>query len=117
MAGCEHSTALLRIEHKVLLPASLAPGASMPAQGTRVVLAVRPEKLIIEPPTAAPGRALPARIENVVYVGTAVHLHLRTERGARLLAYRQNSTALPAHIHPGANVQVSWQSDAARLVE
>jgi putative spermidine/putrescine transport system ATP-binding protein len=117
MAGCEHSTALLRIEDTTLLSASLAPGASMPAQGTRLVLAVRPEKLIIEPPTAALGRTLPACIENVVYVGTAVHLHLRTERGARLLAYRQNSTALPAHIHPGANVQVSWEADAARLVE
>jgi hypothetical protein len=92
-------------------------GRPIPAQGTRVMLAVRPEKLIVESSDDGPTHALPAQIEALVYVGTAVHIHLRTGTGTRLVAYRQNTTPMPSHLHPGARVHVSWDAAAARLVE
>jgi hypothetical protein len=42
---------------------------------------------------------------------------MRISTGIRLLAYRQNTTAMPPHLHSGARVQVSWDAAAARLVE
>jgi putative spermidine/putrescine transport system ATP-binding protein len=117
IAGRDQSTVLLRIEDDALLPATVAPRAPLPAEGTRVIVAVRPEKLIIEPRRVGLGQPLRARLENLVYVGTAVHFHLRTDRGARLVGYRQNTAGLPPHLHPGAQVQISWEADAARLLE
>jgi putative spermidine/putrescine transport system ATP-binding protein len=117
IAGSGQSTVLLRLEDHALLLAAVPPPASVPPEGTRVVVAVRPEKLIIEAQSAARERVLHARLENLVYVGTAVHCHLRTRTGARLVGYRQNNAALPPHLYPGADVQISWEPDAARLLE
>jgi putative spermidine/putrescine transport system ATP-binding protein len=115
--GHEQSSVLLRMDDGVLLIAAVASGASAPAPGTRVTLAVRPEKLIVESSDARRTHALPAQVEALVYVGTAVHIHLRTGTGTRLVAYRQNTTAPPPHLHPGARVQVSWDAAAARIIE
>lgn len=114
VAGREQSAVLLRMDDGAVMVAS---GASMPAQGTRVTLAVRPEKLIVASSEDRRTRALPAQIEALVYVGTAVHIHLRTGTGTRLVAYRQNTTQLGSHLHPGARVHVSWDVAAGRLVE
>jgi spermidine/putrescine ABC transporter ATP-binding subunit len=114
VAGHEQTGVRLRMDDGTVM---VACGASMPVQGTRATLAVRPEKLIVEASDPAREHALPAQIEAMVYVGTAVHMHLRTGTGARLVAYRQNTTALPPYFHPGARVQVSWDATAARIVE
>jgi spermidine/putrescine ABC transporter ATP-binding subunit len=94
--------------------ASLPSGTSAPADDTRVVTAIRPEKLVLNAPER--GAMLQARLEEVVYVGTAIHYHLRTLAGTRLVAYRQNGTAAPPGLTPGANVAVSWDRDALRLL-
>jgi ABC-type Fe3+/spermidine/putrescine transport system ATPase subunit len=114
VAGYAQSRVLLRMHDGAVM---VACGASMPVQGTRATLAVRPEKLIVEDSNVTREHALSAQIEAMVYVGTAVHMHLRTGTGARLVAYRQNTTALPPYLHPGARVQVSWDPTAARLLE
>ncbi len=87
-----------------------------PAEGVKVVVAVRPEKLVVGATGMSRGTALPARVEAVVYVGTAVHVHLRASTGERLIAYRQNDSAAPVALAPGAEVVVSWSPEAARLL-
>jgi len=87
-----------------------------PAEGVKVVVAVRPEKLVVGAPGTSHSPALPARVEAVVYVGTAVHYHLRAATGERLIAYRQNDAAAPVALAPGAEVVVSWPATAARLL-
>jgi len=59
--------------------------------------------------------ALHARLDDPVYVGTAVHYHLRTAAGTRLVAYRQNNSPPPGLL-PGTSVLVSWEADAVRVL-
>ena len=42
--------------------------------------------------------------------------HLRAATGERLIAYRQNNAAAPVTFGPGAEVVVSWDPGAARLL-
>ena len=102
------ATVLVSLADGALVQATVPAGAAVPADGAKVVVAVRPEKIVIA--AAGPQRAgsLRARLDNLVYVGTAVHFHLRTAGGVRLVAYRQNNAALPPTLHPGAEVQLSW---------
>ena len=93
-----------------------ASGQNAPAEGVKVVVAVRPEKLVVGATGMSRGTALPARVEAVVYVGTAVHVHLRVATGERLIAYRQNDSAAPVALASGAEVVVSWPPEAARLL-
>jgi hypothetical protein len=51
-----------------------------------------------------------------VYLGTAIHYYLRTPGGERLIAYRQNDAAALQGLTPGAEVTVSWEPDAVRVV-
>ncbi len=115
VAALDGKTVLLRLDDGGLVSATVA-AATMPVEGARVVAAVRPEKLVLKaggPPTTG---ALQARLENLVYVGTAVHFHLRSADGTRLVAYRQNDSAPPAGLQPGAGVRVTWDPGAARLL-
>jgi spermidine/putrescine ABC transporter ATP-binding subunit len=115
VAARKGATVLLRLDDGGLVPAAVAADAA-PAEGTRVVATVRPEKLVLRAAGPAPAGALHARLENLVYVGTAVHFHLRTAAGARLVAYRQNDSAPPSGLQPGVEVQVTWDPGAARLL-
>ncbi|MGH7314332.1 MAG: ABC transporter ATP-binding protein [Candidatus Rokuibacteriota bacterium] len=115
VAGQEGASVLLRLDDGGLVPAAVAAGTA-PAEGSRVVAAVRPEKLVLKAAGAPPAGTLHARLENLVYVGTAVHFHLRTAAGARLVAYRQNDSAPPSGLRPGVEVQVTWEPGAARLL-
>ena len=115
VAALEGKTVLLRLDDGGLVSAAVAAGAP-PVEGALVVAAVRPEKLVLKAGGPATTRALQARLENLVYVGTAVHFHLRTAEGARLVAYRQNDSAPPAGLQPGVEVQVTWDPGAARLL-
>jgi putative spermidine/putrescine transport system ATP-binding protein len=117
IAGRDGSTVLLRLDDGALLPAAVMAGKAVPAEGKQVVIAVRPEKLAIFVGNREPREGLRARLESLVYVGTAVHFHLRAATGTRLVAYRQNTSALPPDLHPGADVELSWDSDAAHLLE
>ena len=102
------ATVLVSLADGARVQATVPAGAAVPADGTKVVVAVRPEKIVIA--AAGPQRAgsLRARLDNLVYVGTALHFHLRTASGVRLVAYRQNNAALPPTLYPGAEVQLSW---------
>jgi putative spermidine/putrescine transport system ATP-binding protein len=116
VASREKETVLVSLEDGALVRAAVSTGAAVPAEGSRVVLAVRPEKVAID--VARPERSgrLRARLENLVYLGTAIHLHARTPAGARVIAYRQNDVALPPGLHPGAEVDLAWDPASARLL-
>ena len=87
-----------------------------PAERTRVVVAVRPEKLAVHPKGTSTRHGLAATVDATVYVGTAVHYHLRLPTGERLVAYRQNDATTPTDLGPGTAVLVSWEPAAARLL-
>ena len=79
------------------------------AQGEKVELAVRPEKMVLraehDPPP--PDRcALRAKVTEVVYLGTSTQYRTVTDDGTALAVYRQNASA-----NPGAEMltgQVGW---------
>jgi spermidine/putrescine ABC transporter ATP-binding subunit len=116
IAKRDGTTVLLELEDGALVPASVPAGIAVPIEQTRAALAVRPEKIAID--VAGPERAgaLRARLDNLVYVGTAIHFHLRTAAGARVVVYRQNNAALPPGLNPGAEVDLSWEPSSARLL-
>jgi spermidine/putrescine ABC transporter ATP-binding subunit len=114
VAAREGDTVLLRLEDGAMV--GVAAADSAPVEGARVVATVRPEKLVLKAGSPAPAGVVPATLETIVYVGTAVHFHLRTATGGRLIAYRQNDSAPPPGLHPGAAIQVSWEPSAARLL-
>jgi spermidine/putrescine ABC transporter ATP-binding subunit len=112
----EKETVLLDLEGGGLVPAAIPAGAAALVEGTRAVLAVRPEKVAINAAGSERVCVLSARLDSVVYVGTAIHFHLRAATGVQLVAYRQNNTALPPGLNPGADVQLSWDPASARLL-
>jgi putative spermidine/putrescine transport system ATP-binding protein len=89
---------------------------AVPSIGAQAVATVRPEKLMLAPARAKTAGALRAQLEETVYVGTAIHYYLRTASGTRLIAYRQNNSVPPHDLHAGADVHVTWDADAARLL-
>jgi putative spermidine/putrescine transport system ATP-binding protein/spermidine/putrescine transport system ATP-binding protein len=113
VSGRDNPNIVVMLENGKSAAASLPAGMAAPGEGARVVTAVRPEKLVLNAPER--GAMLQAKLEDIVYVGTAIHYHLRTAAGTRLVAYRQNGTAPPA-LTPGADVAVSWDRDALRLL-
>ncbi len=115
VVGREAGAVILRTDGGALLRAT-GDGPDAPAEGARVVAAVRPEKLTVRPVSPPAAQGLGARLEAIVYVGTAVHYHLRTATGERLIAYRQNDAAPPPGLAPGADVAVSWEAGAARIL-
>jgi ABC-type Fe3+/spermidine/putrescine transport system ATPase subunit len=116
VARREKETVLLSLEDGAFVRAAISAGAAVPAEGTRVVLAVRPEKVVID--AARPERpgTLRARLDNLVYLGTAIHVHMRTSAGTRVIAYRQNDVTLPAGLQPGAEIDLVWDPRSARIL-
>jgi putative spermidine/putrescine transport system ATP-binding protein/spermidine/putrescine transport system ATP-binding protein len=80
------------------------------AAGTRVRIAVRPEKIRLH---ASPvDGAIRARIRSVVYRGVATSVFL--EVGDRtLVAYLQNQSSEPITLVPGQDVFCAWDRDSA----
>ena len=97
-------------------PAGLAvPGGvircdvAMPAQGTTVTVAVRPEKVTILPAAAPADPAenrLPATVRGVVYAGAASTYLLSGASGAEFKVFAQNREAAPPE--PGQDVVLAW---------
>jgi len=112
----ENAAVVVSFEDGALATVSIPAGTAVPAEGARVVATVRPEKIVLKPAQPGLAGALHARLDDLVYVGTAIHYHLRTAAGTRLVAYRQNNSAAPPGLLPGAGVLVSWEADAVRML-
>jgi ABC-type Fe3+/spermidine/putrescine transport system ATPase subunit len=116
VAGHQDGCAVINLDDGSRMPA-LASAASVPTtEGAEVTVALRPEKISVEAAGTEGAGGLRAVLENLVYVGTAIHLHMRTKSGVRLIAHRQNITPLPTSLVPGAQVQVSWEPASARIL-
>ena len=114
VSGRDGAALLLRTDAGDLV--RVAGDGSPPDEGARVVATLRPEKLVVRVGKPLAAGALRARLEALVYVGTAIHFHLRTLSGERLIAYRQNDSAPSLELTPGAEVRVTWEPNAARLL-
>jgi spermidine/putrescine ABC transporter ATP-binding subunit len=115
IAGHGNGTVLVGLEDGGHVPVPAPANTTVPANGSRATLAIRPERVMIDV-GPSPAGLFHAVLDNLVYVGTAIHLHVRTGTGVRLIAYRQNNSALPLGLNPGVEVQVSWEPASARLI-
>ncbi|MFZ9414541.1 MAG: ABC transporter ATP-binding protein, partial [Alphaproteobacteria bacterium] len=87
------------------------PGASG-APGTRLRLAVRPERVALSPDG---GEGLEATLRDVIFRGSTVHFYLESAIGP-LLAYRQNEDGGDRGLRPGQRVRCSWSPGSAVVV-
>jgi ABC-type Fe3+/spermidine/putrescine transport system ATPase subunit len=72
--------------------------------GDRVNLAIRPEKIKL---SATGPEGIPARVDNVVYTGASMQVHL-TIGGVRLVAHVPNDDSQVAGFAVGDAVRCSW---------
>jgi putrescine transport system ATP-binding protein len=82
--------------------------------GQQVWLALRPEKIRIahDQPTSAVN-AIPGKVEDVGYLGSISHYHVRTAPGERVTALRANSAhTVERSISWEDNVWLDWPIDA-----
>jgi putative spermidine/putrescine transport system ATP-binding protein/spermidine/putrescine transport system ATP-binding protein len=83
---------------------------AVPAAGTNVLLAVRPEKIALLPPggDAATENTLPARIREVIYAGAASTYLLDGPGGEDLKVFAQNRELQPVGV--GQEVLLAWSA-------
>ncbi len=88
--------------------ALLRTGDALPAPGTAVTLAVRPEKVSLAPagPDTPDCNALPATVRGTVYAGAASTVLLDGPGGLDLKVFIQNREA--PRLEPGAAVRLTW---------
>jgi putrescine transport system ATP-binding protein len=82
--------------------------------GQQVWLALRPEKIrIAHDQPASAVNAIPGKVEDVGYLGSISHYHVRTAPGERVTALRANSAhAVERSISWEDNVWLDWPIDA-----
>jgi putative spermidine/putrescine transport system ATP-binding protein/spermidine/putrescine transport system ATP-binding protein len=99
-SGVEVAGALVRVAGK------------LPAVGSRVTLAVRPEKMTILAPNTASSfeNALPATLREVIYAGAVSTYLLTGADGRELKVFAQNRAQDGAGFQPGASVTLGWSA-------
>jgi putative spermidine/putrescine transport system ATP-binding protein/spermidine/putrescine transport system ATP-binding protein len=88
--------------------ARLATGSPV---GTRVRIAIRPERMRIVQPDRA---GVPARIRDIVYRGPVTHFYLDSA-GGPLMSYQQNAGASDWSV--GQDVRCAWDPESAVVLE
>ncbi|WP_395673024.1 ABC transporter ATP-binding protein [Inquilinus sp.] len=85
---------------------------SLPAAGSKVTLAVRPEKMtILAPNTASPfDNHLPATLRQVIYAGAVSTYLLAGPDGRELKVFAQNRSQDAAAPSPGSAVTLGWSA-------
>ncbi|HVZ03750.1 ABC transporter ATP-binding protein [Hyphomicrobium sp.] len=86
--------------------------------GQQVWLALRPEKIRIshdQPASAV--NSIPGKVEDIGYLGSISHYHVRTPGGQRVTALRANSAhAVERTINWEENVWLDWPTDAGVIL-
>jgi putative spermidine/putrescine transport system ATP-binding protein/spermidine/putrescine transport system ATP-binding protein len=84
----------------------------LPAAGSKVTLAVRPEKMTILAPNTASSfeNALPATLREVIYAGAVSTYLLTGADGRELKVFAQNRAQDGAGFQPGASVVLAWSA-------
>ncbi|ADJ23238.1 MAG: ABC transporter ATP-binding protein [Hyphomicrobium denitrificans] len=82
--------------------------------GQQVWLALRPEKIrIAHDKPASPLNAIPGKVEDIGYLGSISHYHVRTAPGERVTALRANAAhAVERTINWEEDVWLDWPVDA-----
>jgi spermidine/putrescine transport system ATP-binding protein len=94
-----------------------APAINHLSNGQTVTLAVRPEKIQVDSAQAMTSECLAGRVEEVVYIGTDTRYLVRLSDQTSVVARVQNvGKDVITTFAPGAEVAVSWQSSAARIL-
>ena len=96
------------VEIAATFPAGVIP------QG-EVTIVVRPEHAQVAAPS--PGSALRGVIENIVYLGTDTHFHVRLEDGSGFIVRQQNSKSGPCAFSKGERVGIEISSDVAQILK
>ncbi|MFN3274814.1 MAG: ABC transporter ATP-binding protein [Paracoccus sp. (in: a-proteobacteria)] len=97
------------------LPAGALPDDAQP--GACVHAMVRPEQIrLCAPADAGCGLHLSGVIENLVYIGTDTHLHLRLDDGAQVVARIGNGDAQLRSLAAGHRAGLAVPTEALRLV-
>lgn len=94
------------------IPAGLPEGFQ---PGSRVSLAVRPERAQIV--AADADATLAGVIDNLVYLGTDTHFHLRLDGGEAFIVRQQNSSGSGINFATGDRVGVILGDDAAQILK
>lgn len=87
----------------------------LPADGARVAVGIRPEKLRLGPSRDGENRLTGAVTERS-YVGVATQYLVETPDGV-VNVFVQNAQPAAAAVEPGARVELSFDSDAAFVVQ
>jgi putative spermidine/putrescine transport system ATP-binding protein/spermidine/putrescine transport system ATP-binding protein len=84
----------------------------LPAAGSKVTLAVRPEKMVILAPNTAHSfeNAIPATLRQVIYAGAVSTYLLAGPDGRELKVFAQNRSQDSAAPEPGAPVILGWSA-------
>jgi spermidine/putrescine transport system ATP-binding protein len=111
VTGLHTGIAQVRLASGALLPASAPAGIGI---GSRVTVAVRPERVSLVPSGA--GAPLAGRVETIVYFGTDTIVHLQLAEGASFIARLQNHDGAGAPFPPGAAVGVDLSPGALQVL-
>ncbi|THF57392.1 ABC transporter ATP-binding protein [Ollibium composti] len=112
IAGTAGGRATVRLSSGAEIPASLPEGFS---PSGAVTIVVRPEHAQL---AAANGDAsLSGTVENVVYLGTDTHFHLRLDDGSPFIVRRQNSRGGGEGLTQGSRARVLIGADAAQVLK
>ncbi|MCB2129205.1 MAG: ABC transporter ATP-binding protein [Rhodobacteraceae bacterium] len=95
--------------------ARLGSGEIVAAEGKGGVLTIRPEQVNVV--RADKAGAIGARVENLIYFGTDMHVHMRLGDGAALVARMPLPPGGDGGLAPGDAVGVTFAKGAARLIE
>jgi putative spermidine/putrescine transport system ATP-binding protein/spermidine/putrescine transport system ATP-binding protein len=91
--------------------AGRAPLAANAPVGSRVRIAIRPERLRIE---RAGANGLPAQVRDIVYRGPVTHFYLDSAAGP-LMSYQQNTG--PLNWSVGDDVRCAWDAESAVILD
>jgi spermidine/putrescine transport system ATP-binding protein len=93
--------------------------ATFPAGTTpvgKVTIVVRPEHAEVVP-AGARAAVLGGIIENIVYLGTDTHFHVKLADGPPFIVRQQNSKSGPCGFDKGENVGIEISSDVAQILK
>jgi spermidine/putrescine transport system ATP-binding protein len=112
VTGAANGRATVKLSSGVEIPASLPAGFS---PSGKVTIVVRPEHAHL---VAGNEKAsLSGIVENVVYLGTDTHFHLKLDDGDAFIVRRQNARGGPVDLAQGDRAGIIIGSDAAQVLK
>ncbi|TGQ71249.1 ABC transporter ATP-binding protein [Mesorhizobium sp. M00.F.Ca.ET.186.01.1.1] len=112
MVGVSGGRATVKLSSGVEIPATLPEGFN---PNGKVTIVVRPEHAQLS--AAGPAASLSGTVENIVYLGTDTHFHLRLAGGEAFIVRRQNSRGASDGIVQGGQVGLLIGNDAAQVLK